>query len=61
MSDVKPRTKTLGVIESLGRRLQSDERPPYDVADHDETVSFDDPTGDVFPPGHRHPRKESDQ
>jgi hypothetical protein len=37
----------LGVLQNLGQRLVSEERPPYEMDDHDEVVHLDDPTGDI--------------
>ncbi|HEY4219724.1 MAG TPA: hypothetical protein VGO62_00245 [Myxococcota bacterium] len=34
------------MLKSLGTRLSSEERAPYDVPDHDDTVDFNEPTLD---------------
>ena len=47
---------TLGVLQNLGQRLVSEERPPYEMDDHDEVVHLDDPTGDI--PLHRKEKQQ---
>jgi len=39
---------TVGMLKSLGNRLSSNERTPYDLPDHDDTVDFDEPTEDLI-------------
>jgi hypothetical protein len=52
MSDERtpPRaTKKRGVqlLSTIGQRLISEERAPYELPDHDDVVALDDPTGDI--------------
>jgi hypothetical protein len=39
---------TVGMLKTLGTRLSSNERAPYDLPDHDDTVDFDEPTEDLI-------------
>jgi hypothetical protein len=43
-----PKGRAVGVIKSLGSRLKSEERAPYEAKEHDDTINFDDPTDDLI-------------
>ena len=40
--------RAVGLLRSLGDRLKSEERAPYEVPEHDDVVDFDEPTGDLI-------------
>ena len=50
LSEQTPARGRLAVdlLRTLGTRLKSDERAPYDLPEHDDTVNFDDPTDDLI-------------
>jgi hypothetical protein len=52
-------SRSLGLIKDLGERLRSDERAPYEVDDHDDTIDFSDPTGEMLRPTLARTSKES--